>query len=160
MGLRAELEVSPPGVGFRPADVPLHGVCSDSLLAVDFSVVYHLQLCGDLVEVHPEKLAKAAEKRKEKKFESYFRYVTVQAGGFCPFVVETQGAGGGQARHLMQRLVCLWAEKRGCTKADAAAYCIGCISTAVLRGVGRQKEHGFPGEGVVTTDPLGSLCSF
>ena len=46
------------------------------------------------------------------------------------------------------------------TKAETAAYCIGCISTAVLRGVGRQMERGFPGEGVVTTDPLLFLSSF
>ena len=40
------------------------------------------------------------------------------------------------------------------------AYCIACLSNAVLRDVGRQMERGCPGEGVVTTDPLGSLCSF
>ena len=130
---------------------------SHSPLAVDFSVVYPLQLSDDLAEVHPGKLAKAAEKRKIREQFS----VCHSAGwGFCPFVVETQGTWGGQARHLMQCLVCLWAAKKGCTKAEAAAHCIGCIPTADLRGVGRQMERGFPGEGVVTTDPLGSLCSF
>ena len=106
--MRAELEVSPPGVGFRPADVLLHGLGSDSPLAVDFSVLHPLQLSDDLAQVHPGKLVKAAEKRKIREQFS----VCHSAGwGFCPFVVETQGTWGGQARHLIQRLVCLCAAK-------------------------------------------------
>ena len=67
VGLRAELEVSPPGTLSRPADVLLHGLGSDSPLAVDFSVVHPMQLYNDLAEVHPGKLAKAAEKRKTRE---------------------------------------------------------------------------------------------
>ena len=67
MGLRAELEVNPPGTLSRPADVLLHGLGSDSPLAVDLSVVHPLQLSNDLAEVHPGKLAKAAEKRKTRE---------------------------------------------------------------------------------------------
>ena len=146
--------MSPPGTLSRPADVLLHGLGSDSPLAVDFSV---MQLSNDLAEVHPGKLAKAAEKRKPRE---QFAVCNKAGWGFCPFVVETQGTWGGLARHLMQRIVCLWAVKKGCSKAEAAACCFGCMSTAVLRGVGRQLERGFPGDGVVAFDPLGSLCSF
>ena len=59
--------MSPPGVGSRPADVLLHGLGSDSPLAVDFYVVHHLQLSDDLAEVHPGKLVNAAEKRKNPR---------------------------------------------------------------------------------------------
>ena len=102
VGLRADLEVIPPGVGSRPANVLRHGLGSDSPTAVDFYVVHPLHLSDDQTEVHPGKLVKDAE-----KYESSLRCATVQAG-FRPFVVETQGTLSGQARHMMQHLVCLW----------------------------------------------------
>ena len=61
IGLRVELEVSPPGTSSRPADVLLHGLDSRSPLAVDFSVVHPLQMSQNLAEVYPGKLAKAAK---------------------------------------------------------------------------------------------------
>ena len=46
----------------------------------------------------------------------------------------------------MQRIICLWSLKKGCPESEAAVSCTGSISTAVLRGVVRQLERGFPGK--------------
>ena len=56
IGLRVELEVSPPGTSSRPADVLLQGLDSMYPLAVDFSVVHSRQMSQNLAEVYPGKI--------------------------------------------------------------------------------------------------------
>ena len=155
IGLRVEREVSPHGTSSRPADVLLHGLDSSSPLAVDFTVVHPLLMSQNLAEVHPGKLTKMAERKKTRE-----QFAKCHKAGweFCPFIVETQGTWGGHARHLMQRIICLWALKKGCSKSEAVVSCTGPISTAVLRGVGRQLERGFRGKGARIVEPTGHLC--
>ena len=113
---------------------------------------------GNLAEVQPGKLAKMAERKKSRE-----QFATCHKAGweFCPFIVETQGTWGGPARHLMQRIICLWSLKKGCPESEAAVSCTGSISTAVLRGVGRQLERGFPAKVQVMWSPRGisTACS-
>ena len=134
------LEVSPPGTSSRPADVLLHGLDSMSPLAVDFSVVHPLQVSQNLAEVYPGKSAKAAGRKKTRE---PFAVCHKAGWQFCPFIVETQGTWGGQARHIMQRIFCLWALKIGCSKSEAAVSCTGSISTAGLSG-GVAHSQGIP----------------
>ena len=138
----------------RPAEVLLHGFDSTSPLIVDSSGVHPLQMSQNLAEVYPGKSAKAAGRKKTRE-----QFAVCHKAGwqFCPFIVETQGTWGGHARHLVQRIICLWALKKGCSKAEAAVSCTGTISAAVLRGVGRQLERGFPGSCTFTGEPAGLL---
>ena len=117
IGLRVEMEGSPPGTSSRPEDVLLHGLDSSSPLAVDFSVVHPLQMSQNPAEVHPGELAKMAERKNTRE---QFAMCHQSGWEFCPFIVETQGTWGGHARHLMQRIICLWSLKNGCPESEAA----------------------------------------
>ena len=67
IGLRVEMEVSPPGTSSRPADVLLHGLDTSTPLAVDFSVVHPLQMSQNLAEVHPGKFGKDGGKEEDPR---------------------------------------------------------------------------------------------
>ena len=61
-----------------------------------------------------------------------------------PFAVETVGSGGGKARHISQKLMRLLALKNSFSLSDAALSCRGRLALAVVRGLARQLERGFP----------------
>ena len=63
---------------------------------------------------------------------------------FVPFVVETVGTWGGKARYLSQKLVRLYALKNNSSLSDAAIACRTRLALALVRGLARQLERGFP----------------
>ena len=150
MGLQAEIEVRLPGTYDRPADVLIHGLGECASTAVDFSVVHPLQLSANLAEVQAGKLAKRVEQRKIHQQAGACRSAGWE---FSPFVIETLGAWGGHAQHLVQQIIRRWALKKKCAIGEAARLCKSRIAASVFRGVCRQLERGFPEDTGVAEGP-------
>ena len=140
LSLRVELEKGPEGSSLRPGDVLVHGL-ADVPLAVDVGVVHTLQSSINLADVHPGQLAKKMEQRKVLERQALCRR---NGWSFSPFAMETIGVWGGKARHLLQKLVTAWANLHGCTKCEAASICRSRLELALVRGLARQLERGFP----------------
>ena len=135
LGLQVDLEKGPEGSILRPADALVQGL-DNSPIAVDFSVVHTLQTS----DMRPGKLVKQAENRTSERSA-----ICRQEGwNFVPFIVETVGMWGGKARYLSQKLMRLWALKNSCSMSDAALSCRARLALAVVRGLARQLERGFP----------------
>ena len=117
-------------------------------MAIDFSVTHPLQLSLNLAEVRPGKQAKTVELRKSLTEASLCNKVGWE---FCPFVVETFGAWGGQARHFVQRLVKRRALVLETGMGESAREVTGRIAAALFRSIARQLERGFPAEEVLET---------
>ena len=49
-----------------------------------------------------------------------------------------------KARHVLQKLATAWADLNGCTKHEAASLCRSRLELALVRGLARQLERGFP----------------
>ena len=140
LGLQVELEKGPEGSILRPADALVQGL-DVSPIAVDFSVVHTLQTSASLADMRPGKLAKQTENRKTSERSALCRQ---EGWTFVPFIVETVGSWGGKARYLSQKLMRLWALKNNCPLSDAAQCCRARLALAVVRGLARQLERGFP----------------
>ena len=104
-------------------------------------MVHTLQTSASLADMRPGKLAKQAENRKTSERSAICRQ---EGWTFVPFVVETVGMWGGKARYLSQKLMRLWALKNSCSMSDAAMSCRARLALAVVRGLARQLERGFP----------------
>lgn len=64
-------------------------------------------------------------------------------------VLETTGAWGGRANHLIQRLIILHALRNKCNKSEAAVICRGRLCVSLFQSIGRQLERGFGDPGTV-----------
>ena len=140
MGLQVEIEVSPADTTQRPADVLIHGL-EGQPLAVDFAVVHTLQSSINLADVQPGKLARQMEHWKVKESQMS---CARNGWSFTPFVLETLGSWGGKARYVLQKLIKQWALHHACSKSEAAATCRARLALALVRGLSRQLERGFP----------------
>ena len=139
LGLHVELEKGPEGSILRPADALVQGL-DNSPIAVDFSVVHTLQTPVSLADMRAGKLAKQAENRKTSERSAICRQ---EGWTFVPFIAETVGMWGGKARYVSQKLLRLWA-LNSCSMSDAALSCRARLALAVVRGLARQLERGFP----------------
>jgi hypothetical protein len=144
LGLQVEIEKNIPGSHTRPADVLVHGLVDGLPTALDCSVTHPLQLSSPLAGVLPGKQAKVVERRKLR--DSF--WASKRAGwDFHPFVLETVGAWGGHARHVLQHIIRRWSLVKGCSKAEAARVVKLRISAALLVGTSRQLERAYPEDG-------------
>ena len=86
---------------------------------------------------HPGQLASKMEMEREALCRR-------NGWSFSPFAMETIGVCGGKANSLLQKLVNLWANNNGCSKSAAPLLCRSRLQLALLRGMARQLERGFP----------------
>ena len=121
-------------------DVLVHGLV-DEPLAVDVGVVHTLQSSILLADVQPGQHAKKMERRKVLERQALCRHC---GWSFSPFVMETIGVCGGKANYLLQKPVTVWANNNGCSKSDASIICRSRLQLALVRGLARQLERGFP----------------
>ena len=140
LNLRVELEQGPEGSSLRPGDVLVHGLDAEPL-AVDVGVVHTLQSSINLADVQPGQLARKMEQRKVLERQALCRR---NGWTFSPFAMETIGVWGGKARHVLQKLATAWANLNSCTKHEAASLCRSRLELALVRGLARQLERGFP----------------
>ena len=156
INLHVELERGPEGSSLRPADVLVHGL-EGQPVAVDFAVAHTLQSNINLADVQPGQVARHTERRKTTE-----RQALCLANGwtFTPFVMETIGSWGGKGRRLLQQLIDIWAVEHGATKKDAAVECRTRMALALVRGLARQMERGFPLHGVSMEDSCDDLLAF
>ena len=140
LNLQVELEKGPEGSSLRPGDVLVHGLV-DVPLAVDVGVVHTLQSSIPPADVKPGQHAKKMERRKILERQALCHH---SGWSFTPFVMETIGRWGGKAEHLLQQLVTRWANLQGCSKPEAALLCRSRLQLALVRGMARQLERGFP----------------
>ena len=140
LSLKVEMEKGPDGSSLRPGDVLVHGLV-DVPLAVDVGVFHTLQPSILPADVKPGQLAKKMEQRKVHERQALCHR---SGWSFTPFAMETIGRWGGKAEQLLQKIVNLWANNRGCTKREAAVLCRSRLQLALVRGLGRQLERGFP----------------
>ena len=140
LNLQVELEKGPDGSSLRPGDVLVHGL-ADVPLAVDVGVVHTLQSSILPADVNPGQHAKKMEQRKIVERQALCHR---SGWSFTPFVMETIGRWGGKAEHLLQKLVTQWANLHGCSKREAALLCRSRLQLALVRGLARQLERGFP----------------
>ena len=140
LNLRVEVEKGPDGSVLRPGDVLVHGLV-DVPLAVDVGVVHTLQSSNILADVQPGQHAKKMERRKVLERQALCRHC---GWSFSPFVMETIGVWGGKANYLLQKPVTVWANNNGCSKSDASIICRSRLQLALVRGLARQLERGFP----------------
>ena len=111
---------------------------------IDFGVVHPLQPSCSLAEVEPGKLARQAARHKKSASTALCR----RAGSsFETFIVETFGSWESGALRLAQALVKMTALHRSRSLVEAARSCRSRLAAAVLRGMCRQVERGYPVEG-------------
>ena len=108
---------------------------------MNVGVIHTLQSSILLADVKPGQPAKKMERRKLLKRQALCRR---SGWSFSPFVMETIGAWGGKANQLLQKLVTLWANNKGCSKLEASLLCRSRLQLALIRGLARQLERGFP----------------
>ena len=140
LSLHVEVEKGPEGSLLRPGDVLVHGLV-DEPLAVDVGLVHTLQSSIPLADVHPGQLASKMERRKVMERQALCKR---NGWSFSPFAMETLMVWGGKANGLLQKLVNLWANNNGCSKSEASLLCRSRLQLALLRGMARQLERGFP----------------
>ena len=140
LNVQVEMEKGPDGSSLRPGDVLVHGFV-DVPLAVDAGVVHTLQYSILSADVNPGQLAKQMEQRKILERQALCHR---SGRSFIPFAMETIGRWGGKAEHLLQKLVTLWANTHVCSKREAAFLCRSRLQLALVRGLARQLERGFP----------------
>ena len=127
----------------------VHGLAEGSPAALDFSVTHPLQLSGNLAEVRSGIKAKEVERQKSKESRS----LCLRAGwSHHPFVLETMGSWGGQARFVSQRLVRVYALHEGISVLEAGLRVRARLGGVLLRSVCRQLERGFPETPVVARE--------
>ena len=141
------------GHRLAPADVLIQGLGART--AVDFSVVHALQpSIAFALDVQP---GKAAGLLNMHERAAICRRVS---WSFVPFVAEAVGTLGGKVKHLLQNIIGLYAAHHRRSMAAAANHCRSRLFLAVLRGMARQFERGFPsadGDGEGNHD---ELCFF
>ena len=118
----------------------MHGLV-DVPLAVDVGVVHTLQSSILPAVVQPGLLASKMERRKFVERQALCRR---NGWAYSPFTMETIGVWGGKANNVLQKLVTLWATNYGCTKSEASLLCRSRLQLALVRGLARQLERGFP----------------
>ena len=118
----------------------MHGLV-DWPLVVDVGVVHTLQSSIPLAGVQPGQLATKREHRKILERQALCKR---NGWSFSPFAMEAIGVWGGKANSLLQKLVTLWANNNGCTKSKASLLCRSQLQLALVRGLARQLERGFP----------------
>ena len=122
---------------------------------VDFGVVHPLQPSGSLAEVEPGKLAHDTAQRKKTASAALCQ----REGTYFDAFIVTFGTWDGGALRLTQALVRATALHRSCSLLEAARSCRSRLAAAVLRGMCRQVERGFPegGDGAAVPS-AGAYC--
>ena len=84
---------------------------------------------------------KKMERRKVRERQALCRR---SGRSFSPFVIKANGVRSGKANQLLQKLVTVSTNNNGCSKRKASFLCRSRLQLALVRGLARQLERGFP----------------
>ena len=126
--------------GYRVGPKSVLVLASSILLVWSHSAI--INSVGECGLCNQVKLArKKMERRKVRERQALCRR---SGWSFSPFVIKANGVRSGKANQLLQKLVTVSTNNNGCSKRKASFLCRSRLQLALVRGLARQLERGFP----------------